>query len=197
MHMQNLGGQTKSIMVFPKWPLKQFSNDSRKSNTKIITLIIVTMPWPNTMGANSLRIQSEFLAICSKRVKNTKSIWFCFSLVEKLASFFKPATKHSNRIRVITFDGMPTKWDNSKIVTTAQMFNFKWRFPCPCRLYCLSSLLIGWERLRNVRHWETLAGGVGYLQPRGHVSSSSRSIWRWAFYTSVISLNSKAFNSAE
>ena len=35
-------------------------------------------------------------------------------------------------------------------------------------------------------------GGVGYLQLRGHVSSSSGSIC-----TSVISLNSKASNSAE
>ena len=37
-------------------------------------------------------------------------------------------------------------------------------------------------------------GGVGYLQPRGRVSSS-RSIWRWEFSSSVISLNSKAFTT--
>ena len=36
-------------------------------------------------------------------------------------------------------------------------------------------------------------GGVGYLQPLSRVSSSSRSILRSAFCTSVISLNSKAF----
>ena len=46
----------------------------------------------------------------------------------------------------------------------------------------------------EVTQWRA---GVGYSQPRGHVSSLSRSIWRWAFCASVISLNSKAFNSAE
>ena len=80
---------------------ERFSNDCRKTNTKVITA---------TRGANSAMNQSEFLVITCNLFKGREksrvqgAIGFAFPAhwLKNQREIFKPITKRSNRNRVIS-----------------------------------------------------------------------------------------------
>ena len=84
--------------------LEQFSNDCRKTKTKLLR--------PITTGANSAMNQLKFLSItCNSleareksRVDGAIGFGFAFHWLKNWRESFKPITKRSNRNHVITFD---------------------------------------------------------------------------------------------
>ena len=84
---------------------ERFSNDCRKTKTKVITPT-------NHNRTNSAMNQSEFLAItCNSleareksRVRGAIGFGFASDWLKNWRESFKPITKRSNRNHVITFD---------------------------------------------------------------------------------------------
>ena len=69
--------------------IERFSNDCRKTKTKVITL---TNHNRNKQRHEPIRIPSDYLKLARSAAKITRTrcdwFWFCFSLVEKLAWVF-------------------------------------------------------------------------------------------------------------
>ena len=69
--------------------IERFSNDCRKTKTKVITL---TNHNRNKQRHEPIRIPSDYLKLARSAAKITRTwcdwFWFCFSLVEKLARVF-------------------------------------------------------------------------------------------------------------
>ena len=87
--------------------LERFSNDCRKTKTKLKQLLL-----PITTEADSAMNQSQFLAItCNSleareksRVHGANGFGFDSHWLKNWRESFKPITKRSNRNHVITFD---------------------------------------------------------------------------------------------
>ena len=87
--------------------VERFSNDGRKTKTKVITLTNY-----NRNGTNSAMNQSEFLVItCNSleareksRVHGAVGFGFAYHWLKNWRESFQPITKRSNRNHVITFN---------------------------------------------------------------------------------------------
>ena len=116
--------------------IERFSNDCRKTKTKVITLTN-----HNRNGTNSAMNQSEFLVItCNSleareksRVHGASGFGFASNWLKNWRESFQPITKRSNRNHVITFNShlksaliRAKGWDygeSSRLPTIGPRFN--------------------------------------------------------------------------
>ena len=106
--------------------LERFSNDCRKTNSKVLLQ-------PITTGANSAAKQSEFLAVtCNllkgrekSRVQGAIGLGFAFHWLKNWRKIFKLITKRNNCNRIINFDSH-SKTDISSDNVSRQCNQF-WR----------------------------------------------------------------------